>query len=375
MKILYLTHDLRDAAVHKRTAMFKDGGADVTVAGFRRGAEPVNSVAGSAAVDLGRTYDGNFPQRVLSVLREVLCLKKRRTLFEGADVIVARNLEMLAIAVRGRSLCARPPVLVYESLDIHRLLLNKGPAGKALRRLEGWLSKRASALITSSPAFVSSYFEPLSDVRLPVRMVENKVYAPGAEIPASSARTPGPPWRIGWFGALRCKKSLHILQELVRQSSGNIEVILRGSPALDQMPDFHDAVAATPGLTFAGPYKNPDDLAAIYRDVHFTWAIDMFEEGLNSSWLLPNRLYEGGLYDAVPIALKAVETGRFLDWMGLGVTLEAPLPAALRKFFGDLTIQGYQSLEKHAMETPRSCWRYNKSDCESLVGYLSTLKD
>ena len=41
-------------------------------------------------------------------------------------------------------------------------------------------------------------------------------------------------------------------------------------------------------------------------DVHFTWAIDFYEAGANSDWLLPNRLYEGGAHGAVPIALAGV---------------------------------------------------------------------
>jgi succinoglycan biosynthesis protein ExoL len=141
--------------------MLREGGANVTPAGFRRTAEPIETIAGARAVNLGRTYAAGFVQRVWSVVREVILLKRHRQLFEGADVIIARNLEMLAIGVRGRSLCAKPPTLVYESLDIHRLLLGQGPATSLLRALEGWLSRRAVALMTSSPAFDSGYFSNL----------------------------------------------------------------------------------------------------------------------------------------------------------------------------------------------------------------------
>jgi succinoglycan biosynthesis protein ExoL len=369
VRILYLAHDLSDAAVHKRVAMLRDGGAVVTVAGFRRAEAPVREIAGAPAINLGLTRNGAFLHRVLAVLRETLFL--RRDMFEDADIVIARNLEMLALGVRGKTHGQR---LVYESLDIHRLLLNNGPVGKCLRWLEGRLSRRACALLTSSPAFVRAYFEPLSSVRLPVRLVENKVYAPDLDIPASSPRAPGPPWRIGWFGAIRCKKSLHMLQKLVRNSGGKIEVVIRGRPALDQIPDFHETVAATAGMTFGGAYKNPDDLPALYRGVHFTWAIDMFEEGLNSSWLLPNRVYEGGLFDAVPIALESVETGRFLEGLGLGIRLKTPVFEPLKGFFEGLTIKDYQSFEKSAMEKSRHFWRYEKKDCVALVEYLTELK-
>ena len=376
LKILYLVPDLADPAVHRRTTMLRDGGALVTVAGFRRTAAPITDIAGCTVIDMGQTYNGGFIQRIWSVLREIIRLPRQRQMFADTDIVIARNLEMLAIAVRGHSLCSTvPPAIVYECLDIHRLLLGKGLVGTSLRLLEGWLSKKASALITSSPAFVTSYFETLSKVRLPVKLVENKVYAPDlkASVPPDH-RPPGPPWRIGWFGVIRCRKSLHLLAELVKYCHHDVQVIIRGRPALDQIPDFDKIIAATPGMRFDGPYKNPDDLAKIYGDVHFSWSIDMFEEGLNSSWLLPNRLYEGGLFHTIPIALKAVETGRFVKRLGLGVTLGEPPESHLKSFFRNLTKKQYEGLEKHALEIAESQWRCGKEDCKELVEYLRALK-
>jgi succinoglycan biosynthesis protein ExoL len=374
LKILYLVYDCADAAVARRVAMLRDGGAQVTVAGFRRAAAPPSEVAGCRAVDFGRTYNGRFAQRAWSVLREAALLSRHRPLFESADIVIARNLEMLAIAARGSDLCKKPPTTVYESLDIHRLLLNRGLAGAALRALEGRLGQEAAAVITSSPAFVSNYFETLAQMRLPFRLVENKVYPPAPSEPRRGVRRPaGPPWRIGWFGLLRCAKSLAILSRLAKASGGQIEVVIRGRPAYDQLPGFHRVVADTPGLTYGGHYRNPEDLAAIYGDVHFTWAIDMYEEGLNSAWLLPNRLYEGGLYGAVPLALAEVETGRYLARLGLGVRLDAPLEDALKAFFANLTAARYRELEQAAAAVPAVTWLCSREECRDLVAWLSAL--
>ena len=132
----------------------------------------------------------------------------------------------------------------------------------------------------------------------------------------------GEPWKIGWFGALRCRKSLELLAAFTRRMDGRFEVVLRGRPAYSEFDDFDGFVAAEPHVRFAGPYRNPEDLAAIYGEVHFSWAIDFFEEGLNSSWLLPNRLYEGCRFGAVPIAMRQTETGRFLADRHLGLLLD-----------------------------------------------------
>jgi hypothetical protein len=378
LRVLYLVPDLSDPAVQKRVSMLEDGGAAVTLAGFRRTAEPLNTVAGRPVVDFGQTYNGGFAQRLWAVLREVAFLKKRRALFNSANLILARNLEMLAIGIRGCNLSKAKPVVVYECLDIHRLLLNKGLVGFLLRHLEGALGKHARALITSSPAFVERYFNRISRVRLPVRLIENKFYVPAADgfsidRKIEFSRPPGPPWRIGWFGAIRCRESLSLLTKLVDRSDGKVEVVIRGHPAFDQFEDFDKSTARTPGLCFLGPYANPQDLAAIYRDVHFTWAIDKLEAGLNSSWLLPNRLYEGGYFASVPLAEKSVETGRFLERLGIGVTLEESLSDSLAAFFSTLTADRYRALEKAAVSIPEQTWRCDTRDCAALVQYLKSL--
>lgn len=374
LHVLYLTHDLSDAAISKRTQMLEAGGASVSLAGFRRTSQTIDTVSGCPAVNFGQTFNGGFVQRLVSVLKLLVFLGKHKELFESADVILARNLEMLAIAVRGRSLCKNRPTIVYECLDIHRLLLNSGIIGKALRALEGWLCLRASGIITSSPAFITEYFNTLSNVRVPIRLVENKVYPVAAISVDTSPRLAEKPWKIGWFGIIRCRKSLAILAELARNSGGAVEVIIRGRPALDQFDDFHNTVNTTQGLSFHGAYKNPDDLENIYREVHFSWCIDMFEEGLNSSWLLPNRLYEGGLFKTVPIALVNVETGRTMQRMGIGLTLSEASAPELRAFFDQLTSESYRNYEKNVSALPPSSWSFNNDDCKALVEYLGSFK-
>jgi succinoglycan biosynthesis protein ExoL len=371
-KILYLAHDLSDAAVHKRVSMLRDGDAALTVAGFRRTSLPVLDVAGYAPIDLGQTHNGKFVQRMWAVLRHIL-FPTCKDFFSEAEIIIARNLEMLAIGARYAT-GLPSQTLVYESLDIHRLLLNKGPVGILFRHIESWLSKRAAAIITSSPGFIAAYF---SRYAIPVQLIENKVYDPQEKISVANGQTTrpaGPPWKIGWFGIIRCRKSLQLLADLALRSKGNVEIIIHGRPALDQIPDFYDIISRTPGMHFAGAYKYPEDLSRIYNDVHFTWAVDFYEEDGNSSLLLPNRLYEGGLFNAVPIALKSVVAGHFLDQLKIGVTLEGPVHESLPRFFDTLTADHYCALAESAAKTPHTQWQHDKNDCRSLVSYLTSLK-
>ncbi len=351
--------------------MLVDGGATVCLAGFRRTAEPVAEVSGCPAVNFGRTFNGGFIQRAFSVCRMIVFLRYYKRLFVEFDVILAYNLEMLAIAVRIRSMFGDAIPIIYECVDIHRLLLRNDRIGKSLRALEGRLAERASGLITSSPAFLSEYFNTISNVRLPARLVENKLYPVPTTIERRQ-RPPGTPWRIGWYGVIRCRKSLDILLDLVQHCAGKVEVIIRGRPALEQFDDFYKSTNSLQGLRFGGPYRYPDDLPDMYNEAHFAWAIDLSDEGLNSSWLLPNRIYEGGFFASVPIALATVETGRTLERMGVGVTLDSFDVSVLLSFFDQLTAPQYLALEEKISSMPASTWAFSKQDCVELVQYFAS---
>ena len=67
MRVLYLAHDLDDNAIWRRAEMLRRGGAEVILAGFRRG----EGVLPGPAKVLGRTQNGRMTDRAFAVLRAV----------------------------------------------------------------------------------------------------------------------------------------------------------------------------------------------------------------------------------------------------------------------------------------------------------------
>jgi succinoglycan biosynthesis protein ExoL len=340
--LAYLVHDLDDAAVRRRVDLLAGEGFVVGLGGFRRhagavsgslaaGDQGVGQGAGSI-VNLGRTIDARLGQRAALVMRYVLSPGPLRRLCGQAPVIVARNLEMLVLAARVRG---RRQRLVDECLDIHRLMLGTGRKSRLMRWIERRLLARTDLVIVSSPAFARDYFAGRQGRCDGVLLVENKVPAERRNEDAPGAGGAAEVRTIGWFGMLRCRKTLEQLAQVARESAGRIEVVIAGIPSPAEFPDFADRVAALPGLRYLGPFRQ-EDLARLYGAVDFVWAIDYFEEGLNSDWLLPNRLYEGLAHGVIPIALRHVETGRWLARHGVGLLVDDPV-AELPWLLADLT--------------------------------------
>jgi hypothetical protein len=377
LRIAYFVHDVTDPAVGKRVRMLKAAGADVALIGFRRADRCPADVEGIRVFDLGRTYDARLAQRTFKVLQQRSSLAAGAHVVREADVLLARNLEMLAIAAAVQRRHARDAALVYECLDLHRLVLANTLIGRLLRSIERSLMRKARLLIVSSPAFISRYFAPRQGVGSAwdesVLVLENKVLdltdSSANSAPSSPELPPGPPWRIGWFGMIRCQRSLDTLCTLARANPGLVEIIIRGRPARVAFDNFDEQVANTPGVRFEGAYQAAE-LDAHYRAVHFNWAIDYFEDGGNSALLLPNRIYEGSAYGAVPIALARTETGRWLKHRSLGVLLESPadeLPALL----AHLNQAEYRRLQYALLSEPRRSFVADREDCDGLIRALS----
>jgi succinoglycan biosynthesis protein ExoL len=353
--------------------MLKAGGAEVMIAGFTRVAVPPQHIEGCEAVSLGRTKDGHLLARIGSIAMAALRLERIKGVLDGCQLVLARNLETLLLASMARKRYAADAALAFECLDIHRLLLRDGLPGRLLRSLESSLVKDTDLILTSSPRFVSEYFKP-RNLTAPIRLVENKVLLAdfSSVRPERSLRRAGQPWKIGWFGMLRCRRSFDILASVARQCGGDLEVVIAGRPSPNEFPDFEGLVARSPHVTFTGPYRF-DELPALYDDVHFCWAVDYFEKGLNSSWLLPNRIYESAFFGAVPIAAEGVETARWLADKHIGLTLKGEPEAALHAIVMAMTERHYAELSDALKKIPATELADTVDTCRRLVEDLAEL--
>lgn len=359
MKIGYIVHNLNDPAVERRCAMFERGGAEVRLAGFCRESVSSPPISAREPMLLGQSADAAMLQRALSTVKNALLNTKLTAFMADCDVIVARNLEQLAIAHQ----LVGERALVYECLDIHRTLTGHSSPARLVQAIEAKLLPRVDLLLTSSPGFLRNHFDK-RPLRAPSYLIENKLLLDDDFERISKQAEVKHPIVIGWFGMLRCKVTLQFLSDLVERAGGGIKVVISGKPSPAELPNFEEAVERVDGIEYTGPYTYAD-LPLLYGRCHFAWTIDWFEEGANSSWLLPNRIYEALAHGAVPVGLADIEIGRWLSERNVGLRVVSPEDAMEQLL--NLSLEELANLQAAVMQVNARHLVADTSDCEDLI--------
>jgi succinoglycan biosynthesis protein ExoL len=369
-RVAFFGHDAADAAVRRRVQGFRDDGLEVIGFMMRRKDEVEIDWEN---VDLGRTFDAAYGQRIGSILAGAKSAALEKGKLASASVIYARNLDMLATAFLAKHHAGLNTPVIYEALDIHRLLTRKDLIGLAFRRIEAMLLSRSRRLVVSSPGFLENHFDVHHRGRFQARLIENRLAA-GADYGPRPARgrsdpTGGRPLRVGWVGVLRCWRSFGLLLELARRFEKDVRIVMHGAPALTEIPDFHHRIQGLANVEFHGRYKAPEDLARIYSGLDVVWAGDFMEAGYNSAWLLPNRLYEGGYYAVPPIAPVGTQTATWIEDRQVGFTVEESLaemlPALVEKLIADR--EPIEQRRERLLDLPASTFVQPRGELSTLI--------
>lgn len=350
VNLIFFGHDAGEPAVRRRIEALARAGASVSGFTMRRGPPAPTPWINT---DLGQTQDQAYGQRLTAMARALPILWRNRAQLRDAGIFYARNLDMLALAVAAKTMSGSKAKIVYECLDVHRLMTRRDAVGAIMRAAEGFLLARTSLLVVSAPAFLREYFERWHAGRYKPLIVENRLPAGRDYGPRGQRhRTPHDVLTIGWFGNLRCKRSLALLRDLALRFPDRVRIVMRGYPALEEIPDFEAQTSGLANLVYKGRYKWPDDLAKIYHEVDIVWAGDFHDPSANSRWLLPNRIYEGGYYATPPIAPEAAETGHWIAARGFGFTLHEPIEETLPDLISDLDDAAIEYRRAALLEAP-----------------------
>ena len=354
-------------------------GADVVGLMFKRVRNRPDREPSWLNIDLGATVDRNYLERLPHLAAALATILRHKSDLADCDVLYARNIDMLLLAVATKLLLRLRTIVVYEVLDVQRVLLRENSTGRLMRWAERWLMTRCAMLVVSSPEFVNRYFAPIQRYSGQWRLIENKVGDPlvGSRIPVvEQPHDNSKPWVIGWYGVLRCVRSLGALAHIADTLGPRVEILIRGMPSYEDLTQeqIAAACASRPNMKFGGPYRSPEDLPQLYGTIDFAWCVDYLDVGKNSDWLLPNRIYEGGLFAALALARRNTATGRKIEAEGLGWALDEPLEQGVITLLESLTSEAYSRARRRVLDLPTSMF-VDLTDTSDLLKDLFELSD
>ena len=375
--IFFFAYDAFEPTIIKRMLSFSSEGYSIFSFSMKRKNFVPSFQPTWPDVHLGYSENEKYLIRLIRMVKAVIRSLGHWTLLKKCQVIYARNMDMCAIALLVKWLGPTSAPIVYECLDVRPILTGSGFASKLFRLAERFILSKCSLLVVSSPRYITDYFEKIQGYSGRVLVLENKLWFPNEIISRPRAKdllpapaAPRDKWVLGWFGTLRCERTLSLLLDLIDALPNKVEVLIRGVPIRSMLPNFDEKINNRQGVIYGGAYKNPQDLLDIYSKVHFIISQD-FSDGVNSDWLLPNRIYEGSYFGCVSLAGKRSETGRKIESIGIGWALEDPFEGNLVKFLASLSSEEYLEKRKQVLQIPS---RYFVQEPEELSHIVETAK-
>jgi succinoglycan biosynthesis protein ExoL len=240
---------------------------------------------------LGTIKHRHYLRRIWAIPRAAY---KVRAEIGDSDVLYAFELDMLLIAWLAAKKKSAHVRFIYEVGDIRSVLVGDTLISYLLRWIERFLLRRINLLVVTSEAYLTEYYYNLQGMRgIRYQIIENKLFSnglfarkDGRELSASTKENR---LRIGYFGLIRCRKSWHVLKEVVKRANGRIRLYVRGY--FIEMHDVEEEMRSTGFVEYGGPFISPDELPSIYNKIDLAWIAHYHAES-NTKWARGNRFYE-----------------------------------------------------------------------------------
>lgn len=265
---------------------------------------------------------GSYVRRLPKILSTALKVRGQAKKF---DMIYAFGLDMALLATVA-TLGMRIK-RVYEVADIMPVVIGNSFIARTVRMVEKIVIRQQDRIVLTSDRFFTGFYQHygVATQQSQFFVLENKIPAPDEtrvrSRPAIKADY-NRPIKIGYFGLLRCPRSIEVLNELVAQSDGRISLEIHGrvaSPLTDA-----DLAGLDDGVTYHGEFVWPDDLEDMYQSADIIWGCFPYGNTVPGSWQWSrtNRYYESLYYGAPIIALKGSGDADRVLRLGNGMVID-----------------------------------------------------
>lgn len=351
MHLLCLFFVIDNSLTKRRILAFKKNVDKLTIVSYYR----VVDVEYENHYSLGKSQQKHYIRRFIKLIFDIPRLSRILSNNPDINIVYAWNFDIALLFRLATFFSKRRYKFIYDVGDIKSILLSNSFTGKILRKFEQFILINTDYLCVTSEDFITNYFDKYYNFEAKIHVLENKVYPLFAQkiIKNKLNKIPdGSKWKIGLTGLFRCNISLQLLSELSTRLPENIEIILAGRPE-KHVKEMFDRLTRLENTTYVGEYKYPDDLPNIYSKINIIWSADFSELPLNSKWLLPNRIYEAGLFSIPQLCFWDNEAiSKYIKALNIGWVLKEANIKYLEKFFLSLTVKQYLQIKSNYSGLP-----------------------
>lgn len=365
MRIVFVLPVAGQPRFLKRIRCLMAQGCEPVVLSFER--DYFEGGVGLEYTSLGSIAHGNYAAR-LPVYARALRAVRQAAAEADAVYCFGPDLALLSL-VAVRSLPNRPKI-ACEVGDIRELAVSRTPQGKVFRALDRRLAQKVDALVVTSSSYLERYYVETLGLRPQSNwlVLENKLESAVQRAAPRNATS----IRIGYFGLIRCQRSLRAIRSIANNGRGRIEVVIRGHPFGVSLSDFVEGAGGL--VRYEGPYRH-SELREIYGAVDFVWGA-YFGEGRGKEawrWSRSNRFYEACAFGKPLITQVGTADAELVERYGIGVGIDLRDPeGASACVVQSLADRGLiDRISRNAREVPECVYRYRDFEHARLIELLS----
>lgn len=281
MKIIYILQASSHARYWRRIDKLNSLGVQSKVFAFERENFYKGSKERRQYKSLGNIAQENYIKRIIPLIKSISTIRNE---IKEADVVYTYGMDTFIIGWLATLFKGNKPKFVYEIGDIRVIFTNKGILSKIFRFIEKLILKRTDLLVVTSEAYVEEYFKGIQKIyNINYHVIENK---PELELDTpivNRSKVNNSKIRIGYFGVLRCSRTLEVLKKLAKEHSNKFELYIRGIVA--EGTESYNEMKLLNNVKVEGEYKVPDDLPSMYNQVDIIWACYPYKGKEIGNWM------------------------------------------------------------------------------------------
>ena len=353
-EIVFILSSLCDPHYRKRVEEFVEQGYKVTVYGFSRDGQSIQTFPCNPIVletISNRSYVNRlslFRKKIKSIAKEC---RNKVCFYSSLDIALFARLYIKSN-------------YIYEICDLTELTIQNPILRNYLIHCNKKTIKKSQLTIMTSEGFVEFYDDvPLDKIVI----VPNKVSGQNIKpINVNRGISNSHRVRIGFVGVIRFETIYNFIK-VVAETLCNVEVHLYGIYSEgDCFAEKIKQIEATSDKVFYhGAFSNPVDLPQIYSQIDLLMCTYTPSPGV--VYAEPNKLYEAMFFKCPIVVNSGTFLARKVERLGIGYIVDATLESDIEMLLSNITPESYSEKIAHCNLIPETeCLNINNHLFEKL---------